>query len=196
MLLFRKREEYTNDNVSLCLGHCDPLTVSWVSCLETKVLRSRWKRSNSGVSLMQVDGGRVWMLWRNRERKGEREVRWPPSSLSLYLSSLSTAPYLPWHNSYHQRCQHCLLALFCSSTSPPLSRSYPPTNSLASSIEIDSEIWKQDNQSDKRIIIPHAHQALQTFLAIAATLSTNDSVRVLLFSAFSKTISWIACWAS
>ena len=33
MLLFRKREEYTNDNVPLCLGHCDPLTVSWVSCL-------------------------------------------------------------------------------------------------------------------------------------------------------------------
>ena len=25
MLLFLKREEYTNDNTSLCLGHCDPL---------------------------------------------------------------------------------------------------------------------------------------------------------------------------
>ena len=151
MLLFRKREEYTNDNVSLCLGDCDPLTVSWVSCL-----------GNQGPPLT-LEEIQQWCLvdvgwWgrgmnammQQKNRSGSR--RWGGRHHHYHHISSSTAPYLLLHNSYHQRCQHCHLALFCSCTSPPLSRFYPPTNSLASSIEIDSElgskiIWQKNDST-------------------------------------------------
>lgn len=169
MLLFRKREEYTNDNVSLCLGHCDPLTFSWVSCLGNEgppltleeiqqwclVDVGWWGPGMNAMTQQRTEGGAggevvtiiIIIICHHHVYLHDwstTTVPWSQLCSPSYLSS-STAPYLPLYNSCHQGCQSCHFALFCSCTSPPLSQFYPPTNSRASGIEIDSEIRKQDN---------------------------------------------------